>query len=126
MIPMTVSFFTKQSKTKAKGIRNAVLYGISIIVIYLLLGTVVTAVFGAGALNALASEPLFNLFFFLLLIVFAISFFGAFEIVLPASWVNAADKNADKGGLIGIFFMAFTLALVSFSCTGPIVGTIIV
>ncbi len=126
MIPMTVSFFTKQSKTKAKGIRNAVLYGISIIVIYLILGTVVTAVFGAGALNALASEPLFNLFFFLLLIVFAISFFGAFEIVLPSSWVNAADKNADKGGMIGIFFMAFTLALVSFSCTGPIVGTIIV
>lgn len=126
MIPMTVSFFTKQSKTKAMGIRNAILYGISIIVIYLLLGTVVTAVFGAGALNALASEPLFNLFFFILLIVFAISFFGAFEIVLPASWVNAADKNADKGGLIGIFFMAFTLALVSFSCTGPIVGTIIV
>ncbi len=126
MIPMTVSFFTKQSKTKAMGIRNAILYGISIIVIYLILGTVVTAVFGAGALNALASEPLFNLFFFILLIVFAISFFGAFEIVLPASWVNAADKNADKGGLIGIFFMAFTLALVSFSCTGPIVGTIIV
>lgn len=126
MIPMTVSFFTKQSKTKAMGIRNAILYGISIIVIYLILGTVVTAVFGAGALNALASEPLFNLFFFILLIVFAISFFGAFEIVLPAKWVNAADKNADKGGLIGIFFMAFTLALVSFSCTGPIVGTIIV
>ena len=126
MIPMTVSFFTKQSKTKAMGIRNAILYGVSIIVIYLLLGTVVTAVFGAGALNALASEPLFNLFFFILLIVFAISFFGAFEIMLPASWVNAADKNADKGGLIGIFFMAFTLALVSFSCTGPIVGTIIV
>jgi thiol:disulfide interchange protein DsbD len=126
MIPMTVSFFTKQSKTKAQGFRNATIYAISIILIYVILGTLVTAVFGAGALNAMSSNPIFNLFFFILLIVFAISFLGAFEIVLPASWVNMADKNADKGGLIGIFFMAFTLALVSFSCTGPLVGTIIV
>ncbi len=126
MIPMTVSFFTKQSKTKAQGFRNATLYAISIILIYVILGTMVTAIFGAGALNAMSSNPIFNLFFFLLLIVFAISFLGAFEIVLPASWVNLADKNADKGGLLGIFFMAFTLALVSFSCTGPLVGTIIV
>ena len=126
MIPMTVSFFTKQSKTKAMGFRNAIFYGISIIVIYVILGTVVTALFGADALNALSTNPWFNLFFAALLIVFAISFFGAFEIVLPNSWVSAADKGADKGGLIGIFFMAFTLALVSFSCTGPIVGTLIV
>lgn len=126
MIPMTVSFFTKQSKTRAAGIRNAGWFGISIMVIYILLGTVVTAVFGADALNALSTNPWFNLFFFVLLVVFAISFFGAFEIVLPNSWVSAADRNADKGGLIGIFFMAFTLALVSFSCTGPLVGTLIV
>ncbi len=126
MIPMTVSFFTKQSKTRAAGIRNAGWFGISIMVIYVLLGTVVTAVFGADALNALSTNPWFNLFFFVLLVVFAISFFGAFEIVLPNSWVSAVDRNADKGGLIGIFFMAFTLALVSFSCTGPLVGTLIV
>jgi thiol:disulfide interchange protein len=126
MIPMTVSFFTKQSKTKVQGFRNAIFYGISIIVIYVILGTAVTAVFGADVLNALSTNPWFNLFFAALLIVFAISFFGAFEIVLPNSWVSAADRGADKGGLIGIFFMAFTLALVSFSCTGPIVGTLIV
>jgi thiol:disulfide interchange protein len=126
MIPMTVSFFTKQSKTKASGFRNAILYGISIIVIYVILGTVVTAVFGADVLNALSTDPWFNLFFAALLIVFAISFFGAFEIVLPNKWVSAADRGADRGGMIGIFFMAFTLALVSFSCTGPIVGTLIV
>lgn len=126
MIPMTVSFFTKQSKNRAMGIRNALFYGISIIVIYVLLGTVVVAIFGAGSLNALSSNPIFNLFFFVLLVVFAISFLGAFEIVLPSSWVNMADKNADRGGILGIFFMAFTLALVSFSCTGPLVGTIIV
>lgn len=126
MIPMTVSFFTKQSKTKASGFRNAIFYGISIIVIYVILGTVVTAVFGADVLNALSTDPWFNLFFAALLIVFAISFFGAFEIVLPNKWVSAADRGADKGGMIGIFFMAFTLALVSFSCTGPIVGTLIV
>lgn len=126
MIPMTVSFFTKQSKSKVQGIKNAILYGISIIVIYVLLGTIVTAVFGSDALNALSTNVWFNIFFFVLLVVFAISFLGAFEITLPSSWVNKADKNADKGGLIGIFFMAFTLALVSFSCTGPIVGTLLV
>ncbi len=126
MIPMTVSFFTKQSKTKAAGVRNAILYGISIIVIYVILGTVVTAIFGADVLNALSTDPWFNLFFAALLIIFAISFFGAFEIVLPSAWVNAADRGSDKGGLLGVFFMAFTLALVSFSCTGPIVGTLIV
>ncbi|WP_320113466.1 cytochrome c biogenesis protein CcdA [Draconibacterium orientale] len=126
MIPMTVSFFTKQSKTKAKGIRNGIWYGISIILIYVILGTVVTAVFGAESLNSLSTNPWFNLFFALLLFVFAFSFMGAFEIVLPSNWVNAVDKKADKGGLLGIFFMAFALALVSFSCTGPIVGALIV
>jgi thiol:disulfide interchange protein len=126
MIPMTVSFFTKQSKTRAKGIRNAILYGISIVVIYVVLGTVVTAIFGSDALNALSTNVWFNIIFFLLLVIFAISFMGAFEITLPASWVNKADKASDRGGLIGIFFMAFTLALVSFSCTGPIVGTLLV
>ena len=126
MIPMTVSFFTKQSKTRAAGIRNAIIYGISIIVIYVLLGTIITAIFGSDALNALSTNVYFNIFFFLLLIVFAISFLGAFEIVLPSSWVNKADSASNRGGLIGIFFMAFTLALVSFSCTGPIVGTLLV
>ena len=126
MIPMTVSFFTKQSKTKAKGVKNAITYGISIIVIYLVLGIVVTAVFGADALNAMATNVWFNLIFFLLLIVFAVSFLGAFEIVLPSKWLNKVDKQADRGGLIGIFFMALALALVSFSCTGPIVGTLLV
>ena len=126
MIPMTVSFFTKQSQSKAAGIRNATLYGISIIVIYVLLGTAVTAIFGSDALNALSTNIYFNLLFFLLLVVFAISFMGAFEITLPSSWVNKADSASDKGGFIGIFFMAFTLALVSFSCTGPIVGTLLV
>lgn len=126
MIPMTVSFFTKQSKTRAQGIRNAILYGVSIIVIYVLLGTIITAVFGSDALNDLSTNVWFNLFFFVLLIVFGVSFLGAFEITLPASWINKADQASDKGGLIGIFFMAFTLALVSFSCTGPIVGTLLV
>jgi thiol:disulfide interchange protein DsbD len=126
MIPMTVSFFTKQSKTKAQGIKNSIIYGISIIVIYVLLGVVVTAVFGASVLSELSTDPWFNLVFFALLIIFAISFLGAFEITLPNSWISKADSRADKGGLIGIFFMAFVLALVSFSCTGPIVGTLIV
>ncbi len=126
MIPMTVSFFTKQSKNKAQGIRNAIIYGISIIVIYVALGLGVTAIFGAGALNALSTNVWFNLAFFVLLVVFGASFLGAFEIRLPSSWINRADKNADKGGLIGIFFMAFTLSLVSFSCTGPIIGTLLV
>ena len=125
MIPMTVSFFTKQSKSKAKGVRNAVIYGLSIIAIYVLLGTIVTRIFGADALNALSTNVWFNIIFFLLLIIFAVSFMGAFEITLPSSWVNKADKASDRGGIIGIFFMAFTLALVSFSCTGPIVGTLL-
>jgi thiol:disulfide interchange protein DsbD len=126
MIPMTVSFFLKRSKNRKKGIANAVVYGLSIIVIYVTLGIAVTAIFGSDSLNALSTDVYFNLFFFILLVVFAVSFMGAFEITLPSSWVNAADKGADKGGLIGIFFMAFTLALVSFSCTGPIVGTLLV
>ncbi len=126
MLPLTVSFFTKQSKTRAKGISNAIIYGLSIIVIYVALGFFVTVVFGADALNALSTNVWFNLFFFALLVVFAISFLGAFEITLPSSWVNKADQASDKGGLIGIFFMAFTLSLVSFSCTGPIIGTLLV
>ncbi len=126
MIPMTVSFFTKQSKTKAKGIRNGIWYGISIIIIYVILGTIVTAIFGAESLNNLSTNPWFNLFFALLLFVFAFSFMGAFEFILPSKWVNTIDAKADKGGLAGIFFMAFALALVSFSCTGPIVGALIV
>lgn len=126
MIPLTVSFFTKQSKTKAKGVSNAIIYGLSIIGIYVLLGFGVTKIFGADALNALSTNIWFNLAFFVLLVVFAISFFGAFEIRMPSSWINKADRASDKGGLIGIFFMAFTLSLVSFSCTGPIIGTLLV
>jgi thiol:disulfide interchange protein len=126
MIPMTVSFFTKQSKTKAEGIRKAIFYAISIILIYVILGVLVTAIAGPTILNDMATNPWVNLVFFIMFVIFAISFLGAFEITLPASWVNKADKQADRGGLIGIFFMAFTLALVSFSCTGPIVGTVLV
>jgi thiol:disulfide interchange protein DsbD len=126
MIPMTVSFFTKQSKTRAKGISNAIFYGISIIGIYTLLGFAITSIFGADALNALSTNFWFNIIFFVLLVVFAISFLGAFEITMPSSWVNKADQASDKGGLIGIFFMATTLSLVSFSCTGPIIGTLLV
>jgi len=126
MIPMTVSFFTKQSKTKAAGIRNAMMYGIFIIVIYVILGSLVTAIFGADALNALATNVVFNLVFFLLLLVFALSFLGAFEIVLPSSWLTKIDQKSEIGGIFGIFFMALALAVVSFSCTGPIVGTLLV
>lgn len=126
MIPMTVSFFTKQSKSRAAGIRNAIIYGLSIIVIYVLLGVVVSLIFGPAALNALSTNVWFNLAFFVLLMVFAISFLGAFEIMLPNSWANKVDSQADRGGLIGIFFMALALAIVSFSCTGPIVGTLLV
>lgn len=126
MIPLTVSFFIKQSKSKAKGIRNAIVYGLSIVVIYVLLGTLITAIFGADVLNALATNVWFNFIFFLLLVVFAVSFLGAFEITLPTAWANKVDQQADKGGLIGIFFMALALAIVSFSCTGPIVGTLLV
>lgn len=126
MIPMTVSFFTKQSKNKAVGIRNAILFGVSIVLLYVLLGTVVTSVFGADSLNALSTNVWFNLIFFALLVVFAVSFLGAFEITLPSSWGTKVDSQADRGGLIGIFFMALALAIVSFSCTGPIVGTALV
>lgn len=126
MIPMTVSFFTKQSKTKAAGFRNALIYGLSIVVIYLLLGVLVSLVFGADALNALSTNVWFNIIFFLLLLVFAASFLGAFEIMLPNKWANKVDSQADRGGLLGIFFMALALAIVSFSCTGPIVGTLLV
>lgn len=126
MIPMTVSFFTKQSKSKVAGIKNALIYGISIVIIYVLLGSIVTAVFGADSLNALSTNVWFNLIFFILLVVFACSFLGAFEIVLPSSLANKVDSQADRGGLIGIFFMALALAIVSFSCTGPIVGTLLV
>ena len=126
MIPMTVSFFTKQSKNKAQGIRNAIIFGISIVVIYVLLGTVITAIFGASALNALATNVWINVIFFLLLVIFAVSFLGAFELTLPSSWGTKVDAQADKGGIVGIFFMALALAIVSFSCTGPIVGSILV
>ncbi len=126
MIPMTVSFFTKQSKTRAKGIENALIYGVAIILIYVLLGFLVTWIFGADALNALSTNVWFNILFFLLLVVFAASFLGAFEIMLPNSWANKVDSQADKGGIIGILFMALALAIVSFSCTGPIVGTLLV
>jgi len=126
MIPMTVSFFTKQSKNRAKGIKNAIFYGLSIIVIYVALGSVITGIFGADALNELSTSVTFNLVFFVLLIFFAASFLGAFELVLPNSWANKIDSQADRGGLIGIFFMALALAIVSFSCTGPIVGTLLV
>ena len=125
MIPMTVSFFTKRSKTRAEGIRNAFTYAFSIIIIYVALGLGVTLLFGVDALNSLSTNVYMNLFFFALLIVFAVSFLGAFEIVLPSSFVNKMDAKSDKGGLIGIFFMAFTLSLVSFSCTGPLVGTVL-
>ncbi|PCI08573.1 MAG: thiol:disulfide interchange protein [Flavobacteriaceae bacterium] len=126
MIPMTVSFFTKQSKSKAAGVRNAVIYGLAIIAIYVFLGLAVSYFFGADALNALATNVWFNLIFFVLLLVFAASFLGAFEITLPSSWGTKIDKQADRGGIIGIFFMALALAIVSFSCTGPIVGTLLV
>ena len=127
MIPMTVSFFLKRSKDRKKGIRDAVLYGISIIVIYVALGLAVSGAFGASALNDLATNAYFNIAFFLLLVFFAVSFFGAFELVLPASWTSKMDQKADSAsGLVSIFFMAFTLSLVSFSCTGPIIGTLLV
>lgn len=126
IIPMTVSFFTKTSKTREKGLMNALLYGISIIIIYVGLGFIVTKLLGADALNEMASNAFFNLAFFVIFAIFAISFFGYFEITLPASFVNKMDSMSDRGGLIGIFFMAFTLSLVSFSCTGPIIGTLLV
>lgn len=127
MIPLTVSFFLKKSGSRKKAITNALLYGFAIIIIYLILGLAVTIIFGASALNALSTNAIFNIIFFLMLVVFAISFFGAFDIKLPDSWANKMDSNAEKtSGLLSIFFMAFTLTLVSFSCTGPIIGTLLV
>ena len=128
LIPMTVSFFLKRNKAnRKKAISDAVLYGVSIIVIYVLLGLTITGIFGASALNDLSTSAVFNLIFFGLLVFFAISFFGAFDLVLPASWTNKMDAKADATtGMLSIFFMAFTLALVSFSCTGPIIGTLLV
>ena len=127
IIPMTVSFFLKRTKDKKKGVRDAFTYGVSIIVIYVALGLIITALFGANALNALSTNAVFNLFFCLLLVVFAASFFGAFEITLPSKWSNAVDSKAEQTtGLISIFLMAFTLSLVSFSCTGPIIGFLLV
>ena len=127
IIPMTVSFFLKRNKEKKKAVREAVTYGVSIVVIYVLLGLVVTMLFGASALNALSTNALFNIFFCLLLVVFAASFFGAFELTLPSSWSNKIDqKSENTTGLLSIFLMAFTLTLVSFSCTGPIIGFLLV
>lgn len=126
MVPMTVAFFTKQSSSRAKGIANAITYAVSIIVIYTALGFAITKIFGSDALNAMATSAFWNLLFFFIFVVFAISFLGAFEIMLPNKLLNAVDKKANKGGLLGIFFMAFTLSLVSFSCTGPLIGTLLV
>lgn len=127
IIPMTVSFFLKRSKDKKKGIRDAITYGLAIIVIYVTLGLAVTLIFGASALNALSTNAIFNIFFFLMLVIFAASFFGAFEITLPSKWTTAVDNKAEETtGLISIFLMAFTLSLVSFSCTGPIIGFLLV
>lgn len=127
IIPMTVSFFLKRTSDKKKGIRDAWTYGASIVVIYVALGLAITLIFGASALNSLSTNAIFNIFFFLMLVVFAASFFGAFEITLPSSWSTAVDSKAEKaGGLLSIFLMAFTLSLVSFSCTGPIIGFLLV
>jgi len=127
MVPLTISYFTKRAGSKEKGIGQALIYGLSIIVIYVVFGLLITLIFGSAGLNAFSSSGLFNFFFFILLVVFAISFFGAFEITLPSSFVNKIDNKADSSkGLGGIFFMAASLALVSFSCTGPIIGTLLV
>lgn len=126
MIPMTVTFFLKGSGSKAKGLRNAILYGVFIILIYTIIGTIFAVAFGAEFANIIATDPIVNIIFFVVFIIFAMSFFGMFEIVLPSKFVNKVDKQSDRGGLVGVFFMALTLVLVSFSCTGPIVGTILV
>jgi thiol:disulfide interchange protein len=126
LLPLTVSFFTKKAGSRAKGIFQSAIYGLSIIIIYVSLGMLISIVFGSDALNALATNGIFNLFFFALLVVFGISFLGAFELTLPGSLATKLDANADKGGLAGIFFMAATLVVVSFSCTGPIIGTLLV
>ncbi len=126
MIPLTVSFFTKRSKDRKTGLRNALWYSSSIVIIYVGIGILLTSIFGPTVLNQMSTDMYFNLLFFVVFVIFALSFFGLFEITLPSSWVNKSDQMADKGGMLGIFFMAFTLALVSFSCTGPIVGTLLV
>jgi thiol:disulfide interchange protein len=126
LLPLTVSFFTKKAGSRAKGVLHSFIYGLSIIVIYVALGMLISVLFGSDALNELATNGIFNLFFFLLLVVFGISFLGAFEITLPSSLGNKLDANADKGGVAGLFFMAATLVVVSFSCTGPIIGTLLV
>jgi len=126
MIPMTVSFFVKRSKDRRAGLRNAFIYAASIVLIFVVLGSALTAILGPSALNNMSTNMWFNLLMFVLLVIFAFSFFGFYEIQLPSSWVNKSDKLADRGGLLGTFFMAFTLVLVSFSCTGPIVGTLLV
>ncbi len=126
MIPLTVSFFTKGSENRAKGIRNALLYGGSIILIYTIIGSLITGLLGADALNVMSTNMWFNLLFFAIFLIFAFSFFGFYDITLPSSWSNKTDRLSNKGGLIGIFFMAFTLSIVSFSCTGPIIGTLLV
>ena len=126
MVPLTVSFFTKKAGSRMKAVSQALLYGIFIIVIYVALGMLITITFGSDALNALSTNGIFNFTFFLILVVFAASFFGAFELTLPSSFVNKIDAKSDQGGFIGLFFMAFSLALVSFSCTGPIIGTLLV
>src|SRR5690606_3683627 len=126
MLPLTVSFFTKSAHTKGRAVMQAMIYGLSIILLYVLLGILITVIFGADALNSLSTNGIFNFAFFVLLVVFAFSFFGAFELSLPASLANKLDRKADRGGLLGLFFMAATLAVVSFSCTGPILGTLLV
>ncbi|MBD1431906.1 thioredoxin family protein [Sphingobacterium sp. DN00404] len=126
MVPLTVSFFTKKGGSRAKAVSQALLYGLFIIVIYVALGMLITIFFGSDALNALSTNGIFNFLFFLILVVFAASFFGAFELTLPSSFVNKIDAQSDRDGLLGLFFMAFSLALVSFSCTGPIIGTLLV
>jgi thiol:disulfide interchange protein DsbD len=126
MIPVTVSFFTKRSMNRAQGIRNAMYYAASIIIIFTLLGFLITLVFGPAALNNLATNWIANLVFFALFLIFGISFLGAFEINLPSSWMNRSDSRAGTTSFVGIFFMALTLVLVSFSCTGPIIGNLLV
>src|SRR5690554_6020966 len=126
MVPLTTSYFTKRSGSRTRGIWNAIIYGISIVVIYVALGMIVTLIFGASALNEAASSAVFNLLFFAIILIFAISFLGAFEITLPSRFVNKMDEKSNRGGLLGLFFMSFTLALVSFSCTGPIIGYLLV
>ncbi|TKC12685.1 hypothetical protein FA048_03435 [Pedobacter polaris] len=126
MVPLTVGFFTKRAETKGKGIRSAIIYGLSIIVIYVGLGVLITIIWGATALNQISTNGFFNILIFLILIIFGISFLGAFEITLPSSFVNKLDAKSDSKGLSGIFFMAATLAVVSFSCTGPLIGTSLV